>query len=66
MLTDEAQLGELQDHPLLRRLLQGKVLHRGEVIRTGHNVILQLRESEIRKTGNKDKHSVLCLFLSLT
>lgn len=44
MLTDEAQLGELQDHPLLGRLLQGKVLHRGEVIGTSYNVILQLRE----------------------
>lgn len=43
--TDEAQLGELQDHPLLQRLLQSKVLHGGEVVGTGDDVVLQLSET---------------------
>lgn len=41
-LTDEAELRELQDHPLLQGLLQGEVLHGGEVVRTGDDVVLQL------------------------
>lgn len=41
-ITNEPQLRELQDHPLLRGLLQGKVLHRAEIVWFGHNIILQL------------------------
>lgn len=48
--TNEAQLRELQDHPVLRRELQGKVLHRGKVVGLGHNVILQLKEQGHRQT----------------
>lgn len=43
--TDETQLGELQDHPLLQRLLQSKVLHGGEVVGTSDYVVLQLVET---------------------
>lgn len=39
-LTDEAQLREFKNHPLLWRLLQGEILHRGEVIWPCNNVIL--------------------------
>lgn len=47
--TNEAQLRELQDHPVLRRELQGKVLHGGKVVGLGHDVILQLTEQVWRK-----------------
>lgn len=42
--TDEAQLRKLQDHPVLGRELEGKVLHGGKVVGLGHDVVLQLRE----------------------
>lgn len=45
-LTNEPQLRELQDHPLFRGLLQGKVLHRAEIVWLGHNVILQLQDKK--------------------
>ncbi len=47
--TDEAQLGKLKDHPVLRRQLQGKVLHSGKVVGLGYYVILQLEEQRHRK-----------------
>lgn len=47
--TNEAQLRELQDHPVLWRELQGKVLHGGKVVGLGHDVILQLTEQVWRK-----------------
>lgn len=47
--TDEAQLRELQDHPVLRRELQSKVLHGGKVVGLGHDVVLQLRGRETGK-----------------
>lgn len=40
--TNKTQLRELQDHPLLQRLLQSKVLHGGEVVGTSDYVVLQL------------------------
>lgn len=40
--TNEAQLGELQDHPVLGGLLEGKVLHSAQVAGLGYDVILQL------------------------
>lgn len=40
--TNEAQLGELQDHPVLRGLLEGEVLHGAQVVGLGYDVILQL------------------------
>lgn len=51
--TNEAQLRELQDHPVLRRELKGKVLHSGKVVGLGNNVILQLKEQRYRKNKNK-------------
>ena len=44
--TDEAQLGELQDHPVLRGLLEGKVPHSAQVVGLGYNVVLQLHREE--------------------
>lgn len=41
--TNEAQLRKLQNHPVLRRELQGEVLHGGEVVGLGHDVVLQLQ-----------------------
>lgn len=43
-VTDKPQLRELQDHPLLGGLLQGKVLHRAEIVWFGHDIVLQLQE----------------------
>lgn len=43
--TNEAKLGELQDHPVLRGQLQGEVLHSGKIVWLGHNVVLQLKEA---------------------
>lgn len=51
-VTDEAELGELEDHPVLGGELQGKVLHGGKVVGLGHNVILQL-EGEGGRTGEQ-------------
>ena len=52
-LTDEAQLGELQDHPVLQGLLESKVLHGREVVWTSHDVVLQLggRRQEEERGG---------------
>jgi len=51
--TDEAKLRELQDHPVLRRELQGKVLHSGKVVGLSHNVILQLQEQKNKNIKNR-------------
>lgn len=50
--TDKTQLGKLQDHPVLQRLLQCKVLHGGEEVGTSHDVVLQLDETEKPKCVN--------------
>lgn len=44
--TDKTQLGKLQDHPVLQRLLQSKVLHGGEEVGPSHNVVLELEKRE--------------------
>lgn len=49
--TDEAQLRELQDHPVLRGELQSKVLHGGKVVGLGHDVVLQLRRETRQQAG---------------
>ena len=54
-LTDEAQLGELQDHPVLQGLLESKVLHGGEVVWTGHDVVLQLGGRTHRRRWGEER-----------
>lgn len=46
--TNKTQLGKLQDHPVLQRLLQSKVLHGGEEVGPSDNVVLQLEKREVR------------------
>ena len=41
-LPNETQLGELQDHPVFRGLLECKVLHGAQVVGLGYDVIFQL------------------------
>ena len=40
--TNETQLGELQDHPVFRGLLECKVLHGAQVVGLGYDVVFQL------------------------
>lgn len=54
--TDEAQLGEFQDHPVLRRLLESEVLHGAQVVGLGHYVILQLHREGQKGPGTQDRH----------
>lgn len=40
--TNETQLGELQDHPVFRGLLECKVFHGAQVVGLGYDVVFQL------------------------